>query len=155
MKRGSFILMAFLAIAVGLYPSIYFMIDRTFGLLQSKSTGLLSDPVWNTAFYMHIILSGIALLIGWLQFNKKLRATKPKVHRNIGKTYVIAALVGGLTGVYISFFATGGWIAATGFAMLGIVWFSTTMIGFNDARTSRYEAHRKMMATVMQPALLQ
>lgn len=145
MNRASLIIIAILAIFVGIYPSLYFLVDRKFGLLQSKTAALLNDPWWNAAFYTHIILSGIALLVGWIQFSKKVRMRKPKVHRTIGKIYVVTAMTGALAGIYISFFATGGIIPALGFAMLGLVWFATTLKAFTDATHGRYEAHRKMM----------
>ncbi len=45
-------LMAVLAIVIGFYPSIYFIIDRKFGLLSSKSIELLTNVFWNIRFYM-------------------------------------------------------------------------------------------------------
>jgi uncharacterized membrane protein len=145
MKKFGFIVMAFLAIAIGLYPSIYFLIREKFGLLQSKSDTLLSNQVWNVAFYTHIILGGIALLIGWMQFNDKIRRKKPNTHRMIGKIYITAVLISAVAAVYISFFATGGWIAASGFGTLGIVWFYTTLFAYVQARKQNFEAHRNMM----------
>jgi uncharacterized membrane protein len=118
MKRKSFILLAILATVVGLYPSIYFLIDRRFGLLQSKSAALLADPLWNIQFYIHIILGGIALLIGWIQFLKP-QGVVSKFHRKAGKIYVISALLSSLSSIYIAFFATGGVPAALGFLCLG------------------------------------
>ena len=70
-KKIPYYLLAISCISIGLYPIIYFVIDRKFGLLASKSEVLLTDVLWNTMFYTHIVLGGIALLIGWLQFNKK------------------------------------------------------------------------------------
>jgi hypothetical protein len=52
-----------LAIIIGLYPLLYFFIDRNFGLLQSKSADLLLSIVWNTAFYVDIEMGGNAF---WL-----------------------------------------------------------------------------------------
>jgi uncharacterized membrane protein len=145
MKKFTYVIMAVLAIAIGLYPSIYFIIQQKFGLLQSKTGELLADPVWKAAFYTHITLGGIALLIGWIQFNDKLRKTKPRTHRLIGKIYITAVFVSALAAIYISFFATGGWIAASGFGTLGIIWFSTTLFSYVQARKQEFEAHRNAM----------
>ena len=70
-RKISIILVAIVATVIGLYPSIYFFMDRQFGLLQSKSEALLINTPWNIAFYTHIILGGLALLIGWTQFIEK------------------------------------------------------------------------------------
>tara|TARA_R110002072_G_scaffold11611_9_gene52191 strand:- start:176 stop:397 length:222 start_codon:yes stop_codon:yes gene_type:complete len=56
MKKASWILIGIMATLIGLYPLIYFLVDRRFGLLASKSAALLSDTVWNIAFYGHIRL---------------------------------------------------------------------------------------------------
>src|SRR5690606_28905393 len=70
-----------LCILIGLYPIIYFLIDRRFGLLSSKSQELLSHQMWNFGFYGHIVLGGIALLIGWTQFSSNLRRKRKGLHR--------------------------------------------------------------------------
>src|SRR6185369_4534825 len=77
------ILMAALALFVGLYPFRYFFVDRKFGLLQFKTEAVLTSPFWNVGFYSHIVPGGIALLIGWIQFNKKLRTKRLTWHRAI------------------------------------------------------------------------
>jgi len=136
---------AFLAVETGLYPCIYFIIDRRFGLLHSKSDAVLSSLWWNIGFYSHIIPGGLALLIGWLQFNSRLRKNHLKVHRLVGRTYVISALISSLAAIYIAFYARGGIIATLGFVSLGIVWFSTTLKAYLLIRSRRVDDHQKMM----------
>ncbi|MEW7280825.1 DUF2306 domain-containing protein [Aquimarina sp. 2201CG1-2-11] len=129
-KRILFIVVAFLSFLIGIYPLIYLFIDRTFGLLGSKDRELLSNFIWNIAFYSHIFLGGVALLIGWVQFHEKIRATRPKLHRTTGKVYIIAVLISGVSGIYIGCFATGGIISSLGFISLGILWIYTTLNAF-------------------------
>src|SRR5829696_6233949 len=117
------LLMAVLALFIGLYPFRYFFVDRTFGLLQFKSEVLLTNPFWNIGFYTHIVPGGIALLVGWIQFNKQIRTKRLTWHRTIGKIYVLAALVSSIAGIYIGLYATGGMIASLGFMCLGLFWF--------------------------------
>ena len=130
---------------IGLYPAIYFVIDRKFGLLQFKSEALLSNIFWNIAFYTHIILGGIALLTGWSQFNNKLRIRKPSFHRSLGKIYVIAALLSSIAGIYIAFYATGSIDVTFGFICLGLIWFSTTLMAFISIKKFQIIKHEKMM----------
>jgi uncharacterized membrane protein len=145
MKKAAWILVGITATSIGLYPIIYFLIDRKFGLLASKSAELLSDNLWNIAFYGHIILGGLALLIGWLQFNQKLRRRKIQIHRNIGKTYMIAVLISGICGLYIALYATGGIVSKLGFFILGVVWLSTTILGYTSIRKGNVQLHQKVM----------
>lgn len=145
MKKATWILFGFLSVIIGLYPIIYFLIDRRFGLLSSKSAELLNNNIWNIFFYGHIILGGLALLIGWLQFSHKLRRTNIKLHRIIGKIYVFAALISGFCGLYIAFFATGGIISILGFITLDIIWLITTFLGFITIFKKNIKSHKKLM----------
>ena len=145
-QKISKIVIAALAVIVGLYPGIYFIIkDRTFGLLSSKSDELLANALWNTAFYTHIILGGIALLIGWLQFSTKIRLRNLSMHRTIGKVYVVTVLISSLAGLGLAIFATGGIIPSAGFACLGAVWFTTTLLAYLKIRNMQVEQHRRLM----------
>lgn len=139
------ILVAVLAILVGLYPAIYFFMNRKFGLLQSKSETLLANPFWNIEFYSHILFGGLALLVGWTQFSVRLRTRNLKLHRQVGKVYVISALISSLAGIYIALYATGGLIPSVGFMSLGAVWFYSTARAYMEIRKGRVEVHQKMM----------
>ena len=144
-QKISKIVIAVLATITGLYPGIYFVVDRKFGVLSSKPNDLLTNAIWNFGFYTHIILGGVALLIGWLQFNSKLRLSNLSLHRTIGKIYVACVLPSSLAGLGIGFFASGGFIAATGFVGLGIIWFTTTLLAFFKIRNAQIEQHQRLM----------
>ena len=144
-KRLQWIIFATLSIAVALYPVIYFVMERPFGLMQSKSNALLVNVFWNIGFYTHITLGGIALLIGWMQFSEKFRNRNLQLHRNIGKVYVIAVLLSSLAGFGIAFAATGGNIPKIGFGCLGILWFCITFIAYTSIKNGNITKHREMM----------
>ena len=138
-------LMAALALFVGLYPFRYFFVDRKFGLLQLKSEALLTNLFWNIGFYSHIVPGGIALLIGWIQFNKHIRTKRVIWHRSIGKLYVFAALVSSMAAIYIAVYATGGIITSMGFMCLGLFWFFSTYKAYSSIRNKNIDAHKEMM----------
>ncbi|MEP3211079.1 MAG: DUF2306 domain-containing protein [Maribacter sp.] len=143
-KVGWFVF-AFLAIGVGLYPLLYFFLDRKFGLLASKSDALLADVFWNTGFYGHILFGGLALAIGWVQFSKKIRSRQLNLHRNLGKVYVIAVVISGICGIFIAFNATGGIITMLGFMGLGLVWLYTTSKAYFAIRKADIQLHQGFM----------
>ncbi|MBD8490171.1 DUF2306 domain-containing protein [Echinicola sp. CAU 1574] len=134
-----------LCVMIGLYPLIYFLMDRHFGLLSSKSQELLANLSWNIGFYGHIILGGLALLVGWTQFSSQWRKRKPKLHRNVGKLYIIAVLISGTCGIYIAQFATGGISNVIGFSMSGTVWLLTTILAYQAIRKGQLEKHQNYM----------
>jgi len=136
---------AFLAIGVGLYPLLYFFVDRKFGLLASKSDELLADVFWNMGFYGHILLGGLALGIGWVQFSKKIRNANLARHRTLGKIYVIAVLISGSCGIFIAYNATGGIVTTLGFMGLGIVWLYATIKAYFAIRKGDVALHEDMM----------
>ena len=144
-SRLLWILFAFFAIVIGLYPALYFLIDREFGLLSSKEDELLKNLIWNAGFYMHILLGGLSLLIGWTQFSPKLRNRNISMHRQIGKIYVLSALLSALAGSYVALFATGGWVSAVGFFCLACIWFLTTFKGYTHIKNGRIDQHEKWM----------
>jgi hypothetical protein len=144
-NKVAWIVFVILAIVIGLYPLLYLFLDRGFGLLASKSDALLNDVFWNMGFYGHILFGGIALLIGWVQFSKKLRNANLKRHRIIGKLYIIAAIISGSCGVYIGFFATGGIISSLGFICLGLTWLYTTLKAYQAIRKKDLQLHEGMM----------
>jgi len=144
-KKGLWIFLVVLAIMIGLYPALYFFTDQTGGLLSSKSAALLSNTLWNMGFYTHIILGGIALLIGWTQFSSKIRIRNLRLHKQLGKVYVVCVMLSSVAAIGIGFFATGGVITATGFICLGITWFYTTLKAYVHIKNRKITEHQKMM----------
>ena len=145
LKRVPYFLLAFGGIGVGLYPLLYFIIDQRFGLLNSKSEALLADAIWNGMFYTHILMGGLALMVGWVQFSKKIRRKNIQLHRNLGKVYMISVLLSGLAALYIGYHATGGLSPKLGFIGLGLTWLYTTLRGYTSIRKKDIETHEKMM----------
>jgi len=97
------------------------------------------------ALRTHIVAGGIALLVGPWQFRHDLRARHPRLHRSLGRTYVVACLVGGVSGGAIAVTTTHGPVAATGFLLLAIAWVTTTAVAFGHAVRGRFADHRTWM----------
>ena len=85
------------------------------------------------------------MLIGWLQFNDKLRTRNAKLHRIIGKVYIISVLLSSVASFCIAFYATGGIMASLGFISLALIWFFTTMDAYLSIRNGKVHRHQKMM----------
>ena len=145
MKKTLWILLVLSALSIGFYPGIYFVVDRKFGLLSTKTEALLANTGWNIGFYVHILAGGLALLLGWSQFSSRLRNHSLSLHRSIGKIYVAAAVLSGTAGFLIAFSATGGRVATGGFAALAAVWLYTTLRAFQHIRRGRVQEHERMM----------
>jgi uncharacterized membrane protein len=138
-------IISFFAIIIGLYPSIYFVVDRRFGLLSTKSNEVLLHQIWNIGFYIHIIFGGIALLIGWIQFNPSIRARYLRLHQLVGKLYLVSVGLSSIAGFYIAFYATGGIISTLGFMSLSVIWFYTSLNAYLKIRHAEVDQHKNWM----------
>lgn len=146
LKNLPWIPFAFFAIAIGLYPLLYALVDmRSNGLLQSKPKAILSNDIWNVAFYTHITFGGIALLTGWTQFSARLRQRYLKAHRFVGKVYVIAVALSSIAGLYIAFFATGGLVCVLGFGSLAVLWLISNIKAYSTIRQGHVRQHQNWM----------
>ena len=144
-KKISWVVIAVFAIVIGCYPALYFFVDKKFGLLNTKDSIVLESFIWTSAFYIHIILGGIALLIGWLQFSVKLRLRNVKFHRVIGIIYALSSILSAMAGLYIALYATGGIVAKAGFIGLGIVWLITTLQAYRVILKKEIRQHEVLM----------
>lgn len=94
----------------------------------------------------HIFASGLALVLGPLQFSRRLRSRWPAVHRWTGRVYLgLAVAVGGLAGLYMSYHAFGGLVSKLGFAGLALAWLHTGWRAWQSARARDFAAHRRWM----------
>lgn len=139
------IVMSVLAVSISLYPIGFSFIPGADGLFRSKSAALLSSTFYLTTFYIHISFGGLALLVGFSQFFKKLRARRLGLHRTLGKTYVISVLISGITGFYVAQYATGGIVSEVGFSGLAVGWLFTTILAYITIKKGRVIAHQKWM----------
>lgn len=144
-NKFAWVAFGMLAIAIGFYPLLYLLGGRDMGLLATKPNEILSSTLWNVAFYGHITFGGISLLAGWTQFSRELRRRYLRWHRRFGKVYVVSALASGACGIYLSFFATGGWVTSLGFFSLGVAWIFFTVRGYTAIRAKDLSGHEGFM----------
>jgi uncharacterized membrane protein len=140
------VVVAVLAVMVGLYPAYYFVVrGDTPGILQTKPAELVASGFYRGAFYSHILFGGVALLIGWMQFSKKLRARRLGLHRVIGKMYMVAVAISGAAGLVIALSASGGFVCTLGFGLLAVLWLFTDWQGYRTIRRLEIGKHRGWM----------
>ena len=102
------------------------------------------DARW-WAFVTHVSASPIALILGALQFFKGVRSKWPALHRWLGRIYVVAVLLGGISGLNLAINAIGGPVAGLGFGLLSLLWIAFTLQGIRMARAHRFVEHRRWM----------
>ena len=99
-----------------------------------------------TMLMMHIVPAMLAILIGPFQFLPRLRKGRLlKIHRWMGKTYLLSILLGGIGGLYMAQFAYGGIISRLGFGTLAILWLYSGYRAYRHIRNKEVEQHREWM----------
>lgn len=99
----------------------------------------------NPFLVIHVVAGVIALLVGPLQFIRRLRTRLPAVHRATGYVYVTACAIGAPAGFMLALGTTSGPLAAGGFAMAALLWAAFTWRGLRAAVERRFADHRAWM----------
>jgi len=95
--------------------------------------------------FIHAAAGAGALLFGTIQFSTRLRARLPRAHRQLGRVYVGACMVGGLAGLVLAAGASTGSASTIGFGALALAWIGTTGLAWRRALQGRFGAHRAWM----------
>jgi uncharacterized membrane protein len=99
---------------------------------------------WPLAVLAHVGGGVVALALGTFQLVTR-RGPRRIWHRWAGRTYVIACLIGAVSGFWLALHASAGPIATAGFGGLAIAWFATTVMGWRKAVTGEFAQHRRWM----------
>jgi uncharacterized membrane protein len=92
---------------------------------------------------LHITGAMLAIITGPFQFLPQLRKGRfLKLHRVLGRLYLLGIAVGGLGGLYMSFIAFGGIIAKLGFASIALLWLFTGYKAYSSIRQKNIDAHK-------------
>ncbi|RKJ63511.1 DUF2306 domain-containing protein [Butyricicoccus sp. 1XD8-22] len=108
-----------------------FIVDPQFEKFISRKDQILTDHnLWISMIRIHILLAIIALITGPLGVIKAIRDKSRNFHRWNGRIYVLSIVLNFIPGVYVSFFATGGFLSIIGFLILNTLWLTTAVLGF-------------------------
>lgn len=97
------------------------------------------------AFYLHVVLGALALLIGPLQFARGLRERFPGLHRVLGATSIVAIVGASAAGLVIATVTSAGLVGTLGFGMLAILWATFALLGLRAILRRDVLAHRWWM----------
>jgi uncharacterized membrane protein len=140
MMRSLWTLGAFLSIVITAYAAAVLLVPG-FGppfVAELRGTSFVSLAA-------HIGGGLVALAIGPWQFSARLRARRMTLHRWMGRTYVVAVIVGGLGGLMLSRTSQQGVVTHLGFGALAVVWILSTVRAWQVIRIGDDVAHRAWM----------
>jgi uncharacterized membrane protein len=93
----------------------------------------------------HLLGGGTSILAGAFQFNATLRNRRPAVHRLLGRIYLVAVAVSGVSALMLAPTSSGGMTAHVGFGLLAVGWLATSGVAYRQVRAGEYELHRQWM----------
>lgn len=148
-SRTGLTAVALLAVAIAAY-SLYQYASASLEDLAETGAGLGQNYVDAPAFvqaalYTHIGLGSVALVVGPAQFVAKLRARAPRVHRVLGRVYLIAVLIAATAGLVIAPFNAAGLVGLFGFGTLAILWLVTALRAYRAIRRRDIRSHQAWM----------
>src|SRR5688572_6472737 len=106
LKKVGWSVMILLALLMFLLASRYFIFNPEEGLFPVQRAVYIAHRM---GILTHIGGAMLATLIGPFQFLPKIITNRYlKLHRWLGRTYLVGVLLGGLGGLYMAFLAYGG-----------------------------------------------
>ncbi|GAA1912741.1 DUF2306 domain-containing protein [Streptantibioticus ferralitis] len=122
----------------------------TLDALAHQHVGLASTyapQAWpiQVAFYLHIAFAGLALALGPWQFSRRLRNRHIRIHRAIGRSYMITVAIGAVSAFVMSMFSSVGFLGFFGFGSLAVLWGWTAWRGYRAIRQRDVRSHQAWM----------
>lgn len=153
LKNLQFILQTFL-ITMALSIACFLMLRTIAGYTSFKDDvqfllfkqAYIHNPVWITAFYVHVFTAVIALFAGFTQFTPHLLREHRKLHRLMGKIYVWNILaINFPAGMIMAIYANGQLPGKLAFILLDSLWFFFTCKALICARARNFVCHKNNM----------
>ncbi|OUB88949.1 hypothetical protein BK784_28100 [Bacillus thuringiensis serovar medellin] len=148
MNRKIWFVVTCFAFLVASYIVVQYFIMDGFqtGLVKVKLMfGSKLSAFWYMMLFIHITTSIAALVIGPFTLSTRFRERNINRHRIIGRIYMVGILLGGVSGLYLSFYATGGLVAKLGFGLLSVFWLTSAYQALNRVKNKKIKDHRNWM----------
>ena len=124
----------------------YFKFEYAMNFLGTKPDRVLQKSDFQWAFYVHISSSLVVLLTGVWQFWPKLHQKNVRLHRFLGKIYILTILaLAAPSGLVLGIYANAGLPAKTAFVLQSIVWWVITLLAWREIKLQRWLPHTNMM----------
>lgn len=94
---------------------------------------------------LHAIAASLALILGPWQFLAGVRRRQPRLHRSVGRAYLVALFLAAIASVPVALHAVGGFVSTAGFLTLAAAWLVTSAMGTVRILQHRVADHRIWM----------
>lgn len=112
---------------------------------EAPPAPILANAFADPFLAIHAASGIIVLLLGPMQFVRRIRERAPALHRGTGRVYVAACAVAAPSGLLLAFGTAAGPVAGAGFAVSALLLAVFVYLGVRAAVERRIEAHREWM----------
>ncbi|MBO9553852.1 DUF2306 domain-containing protein [Cellulomonas sp.] len=148
-RRISWVAVLLTSLAIVAYSAVPYL---TSSLAQADpdraplaSAYAATPTVVQVALVLHVVGAAVALLVGPFQFWAAFRRRFPRVHRWLGRTYLVGVLVGGVASLVMAPFNTAGMVGFFGFGTLGVLWVWSGWRAYRAIRSGDVRSHQAWM----------
>jgi uncharacterized membrane protein len=140
--RTAVTVVAVLSVAIALYAVPSYLVPGAEPRIELRD----DVPIHRPFLVVHAAAGGLALLLGPFQFFGSIRRRNPRIHRLIGRVYLLGGVLpGSLAGIVVAVLTTAGPIALVTFAFLDVFWFWTALRAYRAVRARDFAAHERWM----------
>lgn len=123
----------------------YASFDSKYEFLSQKQS-YLHIKTWLYSFYIHVFFSLFTLIAGFTQFSSFILAHYKKLHKLLGKVYVIAVLFINVPSAFVmAIYASGLMPSKIAFIILDSLWFLFTYKAYQTAINKDFKSHKEYM----------
>lgn len=132
-------------IIIGLV-AIYYLVTRAFPYL------IISEDVYGSYFFSravwifpHVVGGILATLIGPFQFIPRIRNNCIRIHKLLGRIFLLSVMIAGLLSFYLTVTSNFNLPFRLGLGCLGFVWLSSAIMAYVSIRNKKVELHKEWM----------
>lgn len=134
-----------LAITLAANALSYFNFDPQYSFLKLKQSAI-ETGLYLPAYYSHVLVAGMILVIGFFQVSDSFRNRHLKIHRALGLVYVFGTLFFSAPGgMVMAFFINRGPMVLVSFIFQCSLWFYFTYQAFVEIKKRNIRDHQAMM----------
>src|SRR5271169_2085843 len=121
-RYGLLLVLSVFFVLMGQITLQYIPIRTDAAFLQTKQDYIHITP-WLIAFYVHVFTSVFILAAGFTQFSPVILRQHTRIHRAIGKSYILIVLfISGPASFIMALLANGGLPSRMAFTSLSLLW---------------------------------
>lgn len=144
-RYGLLFLLAIFFVLMARITLQYIPVRTDAAFLLTKQAYIGITP-WLIAFFIHVFTSMIPLAAGFTQFAPLSSPWRKKLHRMMGKCYIIVILfISGPASFLMALLANGGLYSRIAFTTLSLLWMYSTAQGWRTVKAGQYDQHRQWM----------